>query len=124
MTEWCKKELCWKRAEDLNVAILPDFYSELVDEEEDRALRRDGKERQIIDDGIDAQTRVVNLGADYWLQLRSWGLDQRLISPEEDHLMSIAINLPNRIPTEYQSAKLLKINGRLELEGFQYNEPS
>lgn len=66
----------------------------------------------------------MNLGADYWLQLRSWGLDQRLISPEEDHLMSIAINLPNRIPTEYQSAKLLKINGRLELEGFQYNEPS
>lgn len=62
VTEWCKKELCWKRAEDLNVAILPDFYSELVDEEEDRALRRDGKERQIIDDGIEAQTR----GSESW----------------------------------------------------------
>lgn len=124
VTEWCKKELCWQRAEDLNVAILPEFYSELVDEEEDRMVRRAGRTLQVIDSGIEAQAQVVNLGADYWLQLRSWGLGQRLISPEEDRLMDIAANLPNRIPTEYQSAKLLKINKRLELEGFKYNEPS
>ena len=120
VTEWCKKELCWNRAEAPDVAIRPGFYSELVEGEEDRALRREGITQQSIDGGIEAQTRVVDLGANYWSQLRSWGLGQRLISPEEDRLMLIATNLPSMLPTERQSAKLLKISERLNMEGFIY----
>jgi hypothetical protein len=82
--------------------------------------RRAGRTLQVIDSGIGAQAQVVNLGADYWLQLRSWGLAQRLISSEEDRLMDIAANLPNMLPTERQSTKLLNINERLKLEGFRY----
>ena len=120
VTEWCKKEQCWNSAKDIEFTILPEFYSELVDEEEDRTLLRDGRTQQSIDKGIEAQKEVLNLRADYWLQLKSWGLGKRLISLQENRLMEIAINLPNMLPSEHQSAKLLKISERLKLEGFRY----
>jgi hypothetical protein len=119
VTEWSKKEPCWRQIEATSVELLPAFLAELVDPEEDRAMRRDGHSQQVIDSGIEAQLEVVNLGGEYWGKLRSWGRAQRLLSPEEERLTMVAASIPNKLPTDWQSSRLIQIRERLELEGFR-----
>jgi hypothetical protein len=119
VTEWCKKEFCWKRVEAVSVELLPSFFTELVDPEEDRALRRNGQSQQAVDSGIEAQLEVVKLGGEYWGKLRSWGMGQRLLTPEEGRLTLLAASIPNKLPSDWQSTRLLQIRERLKLEGFR-----
>jgi hypothetical protein len=124
VTEWSKKELCWRRVETASVDLLPSLFAELIDPEEDRAMRKDGHSQQTIDSGIDAQLEVVKLGGEYWMKLRSWGRSQKLLSPEEERLTLVGASIPNRLPTDWQSARLIQIKERLELEGFRSSQVS
>ncbi len=119
VTEWSKKELCWNRVEAIPVALLPSFLSELVDPEEDRIIRLEGHSQQEVDSGIEAQAAVVQLGGGFWGKLRSWGMAQKLLTPEEQRLSLLAARIPIKLPTDWQSTRLLQIKKRLELEGFR-----
>jgi hypothetical protein len=118
ITEWCKKELCWDRVLSLQISLKKDFLAELLDGGSDRRVRRDARLQQDMDSGIDAQVKVVQLGKEFWFQLAKWSRARKLASPEEDQLLSVVIQMPRRIPTDWQSEKLLKLKTRMEAEGF------
>lgn len=119
VTEWCKKEICWQRVRESDVRISTAFTRELVGEDEVRAVRRDARAEQNINSGIEAQTTVVNLGAAYWARLGEWGRQKKLLSSADEKLLRIASKIPRTIPTDWQSAALLRIVERLEEEGFR-----
>jgi hypothetical protein len=119
VTEWCKKKLCWEQVECLNIALFPLFRSDLVDRTEMLAAKKDAKKLQKTDTGIAEQTVVVQLGGKYWQQLLYWAEKKNLLAPDEKKLIGIAARIPNRIPPDFQSPKLLEIRARMMAEGFE-----
>jgi hypothetical protein len=120
VTEWCKKELCWKRAAQLeiNVDIRKVLGPLLIHKEEDRELQKTSKMEQRIGSGIEMQRFVLELGPAYWTGARKWAREQSLSTPDEDSILAVASVMPRKIPTEKQSWRLIQIKDKLELEGF------
>ena len=122
VTEWCKKELCWKRVADLELPMLPSFYKELIDRDEDVHLRKESEADQKIEVGIEKQAAVFQLGAAYWKELRDYGSREGLLSPDDAGILAVAVAIPRKLPTEKQSARLMQIKSRLESEGYPVRE--
>jgi len=119
VTEWCKKELCWQRVQALDIPILADFRRELVDKDEARSNAVDEAQKQEMDSGIDAQTKVLALGSDYWRRLYEWAPRNAPLTAAEASVVNVAMRIPNRLPSAKQSEWLLRIKNRLEGEGFR-----
>jgi hypothetical protein len=120
VTEWCKKELCWKRAVQVEIKIdlRKVLGSLLIDKEEDRELQKSSKIERRMDNGIEMQRSVLELGPAYWTAARKWAREQSVSTPDEDGILAVAASIPRKIPTEKQSWRLIQIKDKLELEGF------
>jgi len=121
ITEWCKKEVCWSRVREEKIDFLPDFLKTLVHKDDDRADRKEAKSFQKMDSGIAVQSEVVQLGPDYWRQLKEWASRSVFLTGQEIQLLDWAQRMPKVLPTEKQCAKLTDIRKRMILEGFAGN---
>lgn len=110
VTEWCKKELCWTRAKQTEVKInLTRVLGPLlIDKETDLELQKSSKKEQHIDNGIENQRLVIQLGSAYWAQAREWAIRQAITTPEENGILVVAAAIPRRIPSEKQSWRLIR----------------
>jgi AIPR protein/abortive infection phage resistance-like protein len=120
VTEWCKKELCWRRAEqvDLEIDITRKLRGLLIEKEQETELRRDSSRDRRIDDGIENQSYVFRLGPVYWTGARAWAKQQGIVTADEDGILAVAASMPKKMPSEKQSWRLIQIKAKLELEGF------
>ncbi len=118
VTEWSKKELCWKRVSALEMVLSPALFKELIDRDLEVQLKKDSKEDQKVERGIERQAVVLQLGPVYWKEVRDWGAREGLLSPDDQSFLSVAISIPRKIPSEKQSGRLMEIKTRLESEGF------
>jgi AIPR protein len=117
--EWCKKELCWERVKQSEVPIVDGFEQELVSLSELKKTDKSSKNQQKIDNGIEAQIKIMDLGMDYWQSLKEFALKNKLVTNEEIKLISIAAKMTSGVvPSDKQSLKLLKISERIVSEGF------
>jgi len=117
VTEWAKHPDCWELARAAHVELLPAMAAELCTAEQVATEAKEAHAQQEMDSGISAQANVVALGVDYWKKAWLWAQQQRLISPQEDSLMRKAAGFGGGLPTDWQSAKLLALKTRLEVEG-------
>lgn len=120
VTEWCKKEFCWKKVQENTVRIEESLVQELISLNEERTALKDARTLQKLDSGIELQSQVVSLGGSFWTLMRDWAIKNRLVSEKEDKILCVAARMPQMLPTDRQSAVLMEIKKRLELEGFQY----
>lgn len=113
ISEWCKKEACWTRIQTRTDAIanlLPqEFYDRLTSLEEQTATVRSAKQTQRIDNGIEAQRKVLAVSAEEWFRLHSFLNERSLITAKENGILKIAMQLPNKLPSEKQSLILLRL---------------
>lgn len=121
ITEWCKKEVCWSRVRAEQIDFFPDFLKTLIHKDDDRADRKEAKTFQKMDSGIAIQSEVVQLGSDYWRQLKEWATRSSFLTDQEIQLLGLAERMPKVLPTEKQCAKLTDIRQRMILEGFSGN---
>lgn len=119
VTEWCKKEDCWKRAQNNNFTLLDEFIGKLIETEEEQEEKEVAKKEQKINNQIDAEIELVKLGADYWRKVLAFGRNDRLLSEMEDGLLSVAANFDTtgRIPSDKQAKLIMQIRNRLFEEG-------
>lgn len=117
VTEWAKKEFCWKRVQELEIALSDEVLSKLVDDSEVRAASREARGLQEMDNGIALQSRVLEMGGEKWGRIRRWAEERRLLSPMEASLLTVASSMPRRIPSEKQCARIWDIAKRLIEEG-------
>ena len=118
VTEWCKRELCWKNIQRISEELDEDFEAELIGIEVKHARVVDAKKVQKIDNGIAAQTKVINLGAATWKRLASWNDEENNFTPKEQSVLHIATRIPHQIPNDKQSVVLLSLLDRALDEGF------
>ncbi len=118
VTEWAKKDVCWQQVQKLRIPLHKELAKQLVAREDDRLVKREAEDRQETLSGIQTQMLVVNLGGLYWKQLSAWAKARNLLSPEEESFVALACTIPRKLPSEKQSARLVKIKEKLELEGY------
>jgi len=118
VTEWCKKELAWQRAQQQQVRLLPELANELVSHTDQLERENHAIDTARIDAGIAAITDVVNYKSSNWRSLRQWGIQRNELTAKEDQLLLLAAT-PGRVPSEKQAAAILQIRRRLEEEGFR-----
>ena len=118
VTEWCKKELAWQRAQQQQVRLLPEFAAELVSQDEEQKRKADAVDTARIDTGIAAITAVVNYKPKNWRMMREWGIQRNELTAKEDQLLLFAATA-GKVPSERQAAAILQIRRKLEAEGFR-----
>lgn len=94
VTEWCKKELCWSRAQEEQVWTINDaFLATLVSKEVVEAEQKENKEKQKIVNEVNAIKEIFARGPKYWNTVLEWGLSRRLLSEKETSILKLAINM-------------------------------
>ncbi|MCY3725683.1 MAG: AIPR family protein [Rhodobacteraceae bacterium] len=126
VTEWAKQDRCWTRikgkAVELDYILPKSFQSELLDKWQLVDEQKSAKKTQKIDNGIEAQRKILEISATKWEKLLNRGQQRRLFTPKETNLLQIAIKIPNKIPSEKQSLVLVGILDKAEQEGIVVNE--
>ena len=121
LSEWCKREACWTRIQariDSIVSLLPpDFYDGLISLDDQSATVRTAKQTQRIDNGIEAQKKVLAVPAAEWVRLHQRLTEKNLLTPKEIGVLKVAMQIPVKLPTEKQSGVLLSILHKGRLEG-------
>ena len=118
VTEWAKKEPCWGRVQELDVAWPSEFLADLISTEERRDLEQHAKRDQRELNGLQAQIAVVKAGPEFWDDALAWGKDRRLLSPTDAGVLQVAANRAGRTPTDKQSLRAIEALRRLQSEGF------
>ncbi len=118
VTEWAKKQPCWKRVRSLAIAWPTPFLEELISAEDQAAAARSAKRSQRELSGLEAQIAVVEAGPVLWTDALQWGDDHRVLSPKEQAVLRIATRVPEQTPSDKQSLLILETLRRLRREGF------
>lgn len=121
ISEWCKKEACWTRIQAHTEAIAnllsSEFYERLVSLEDQTATARSAKQTQQIDNGIEAQRKVLAVPTAEWTRIYRSLLERSLLTPKETGVLKVAMQIPIKIPTEKQSLVLLEVLAKGRQEG-------
>ena len=119
VTEWCKKEECWKLLQTKKYELSSNISKFLIEQYEEKQMQNEGKKNQKFVNAIAAQTEVIKLGQTYWEKLLAWGKEKKLFSEIDESFIMSATKLKNgRIPSEKQSQRIINIRQKLLEEGF------
>lgn len=121
ISEWCKKEACWtrmtSRIEAFEAALPAAFYDHLVSLGDLEETMRSAKRTQKVDNGIEAQKKVLAVSASEWSRINRSMLERNLLTPKEVGVLKVAMQIPLKLPTEKQSMVLLEVLHRGQIEG-------
>ena len=119
VTEWAKKEECWKRAESFDFTLLSIFTDALISSGDEQVEKEVAQKEQKVSNQISAEIELINLGADYWKKVLDFGRNDRLLSEMEDGLLNVAASfeMTGRIPSDKQAKLIMQIRNRLYDEG-------
>lgn len=118
VTQWCKREECWKSVKQLSVALPEKIKDYLVSSEDSKEAEKEAKKNQKTVSDIDAQVQVTGIPGETWKQILDFSLSRSLVSPSDVNALKVACKIPNRIPDPKQSQKLLTVLSRVKEEGF------
>jgi len=121
ISEWCKREYCWTQICDRVDAIIGllsnEFFDQLISLDAQNITERSAKQLQRMDNGIEAQSRVLAIPTAQWARLHQALKDIGALTPKESGILKIAMQIPMKLPTEKQSQVLLEILKKGQLEG-------
>lgn len=126
ISEWSKREACWTKLQeriDTITKLLPkEFYDRLASIDEQTAVARSAKQIQRMDNGIEAQKKVLLVPAVEWGRLHQLLLEKGLLTQKEEGVLKIAMRIPSKMPTEKQSLLLLDILDKSRMEGVSVSD--
>lgn len=119
VTEWAKRKECWESIEQRNIPLSDELLETLTHQDIHVVAKREARAVQKIDDGIDAQMRVLTIPAATWQVLREFLTTHRMASPKDLGLLQTICG--GGLPSERQSVSLLGIMERANAAGFKYD---
>lgn len=118
VTEWAKKQACWKQVSDLHIDWPAQFLDELISIEARRDAARSARREQRELDGLESQIAVVGAGADFWRKTLSWGRTRSSLTGTEAGILSMLADSRGAVPTDRQASKAIQTLRRLQSEGY------
>lgn len=119
VTEWCKKDLCWSRAQGKVFTINDEFLDTLINSEEVAIEQKSERDSQKIKNEVDVIKEIMGRGGEYWKKVLEWGKTRHLLSEKEISLIGMAANISvtYRIPTDKQAQVIENARKRLISNG-------
>jgi hypothetical protein len=117
MSEWAKQQACWSVLKGRQLSYDVDFDTCLILEEESRLATRETKTRKNATKAIEAQAKVVELGAEFWRGILDWGREKKCLTPNEMLALEICTMMPRRLPNEIHAKHATSVLERARLEG-------
>jgi hypothetical protein len=118
MSEWAKQQACWNGMKGRTLDYDDDFETCLTLVETARTAKRDEKAKKALTQGINAQSEVVTLGADFWKDLLAWGRERKRLTPKDQQILEVCASIPRRLPSDLQSRHALDALARMRDQGF------
>lgn len=120
VTQWCKRDACWKSVQEIDIKLPPAFESVLISKAEAKSAEREAKNDQKLISGVEAQAKVLEYTADQWKALQSFAMQKKIVAPDDLTALKYACMIPMKVPSAYQSQKLLILLDKAESEGFKF----
>ena len=120
VTQWCKRDACWEEVKKCSLKLSDSLEAVLLSLEETKNEEKAAKKDQKIASDLEAQTRVINFGADFWKELGAFVQTKRVaMSPDQMDALTYAVRIPSKIPSAYQSLLLIKLLEEAQANGFK-----
>ena len=121
VTEWAKRERCWEQLRDLPLDMSEGLRAFVVEPDLALAQKLDSRKDQRVDSSIGSQVAVLNLGSKYWVQLRQFGREMKVLSEKDLGILLSATGESGRLPSELQSTYLIQLDERMRKLGYVGN---
>lgn len=119
VTQYCKQVKCWEAIKLLETYPVNGFESLLCGYEEVKAARVEARHIQKVENTIEDQKMVFELGEQYWKQLEIWLMSHRLAIASENNALKYAVRMSlGSFPDEKQCKQLMNLRERAVGEGF------
>ena len=119
VTQWCKQEKCWETIKAMTISPVDGFEKLLVGYEETESIRREARQIRKIENTIDDQKAVLDLGEQYWINLDVWLRKYPLANSYETAALHKAMKISQgQFPNERQCKLLMGLRERAVGEGF------
>lgn len=113
VTEWCKRDACWKRMIDglpeLSDRLPSGFGDLLVPREWDREEQRTARKEQVEVSGIQAQVKIMSISVREWATIRDRLSAKKLLTQKQDDILRLVSKEPQGIPSAKQSQVLIEV---------------
>lgn len=118
VTEWAKKQACWNRVSELDIAWPRPFLNGLItiDDRRDEARSARREQRQL--NSVQAQIAVVTAGPAFWAAALAWGTERKLLTRTEVGVLGAAANPAGRTLTDRQASRAVEALTKLQSEGY------
>lgn len=118
VTQWCKRNDCWDEVKKISLDIPAEIESCLITIDEQKAAQKSAKKEQKVVNEIQVQTTVVNYPVDMWKKLSEFVVRNHMVTSTDVSALTIACQMPSKIPNTYQCKRLLALLKKASAEGF------
>lgn len=118
VTQWCKRDACWKVVQELDIKLPSSIKSVLIDKASVKVAEREARADQKIISGVEVQKKVLQHSAEQWTAVLGFVKSRSLVSLGEETALKLACKLPEKLPNSYQCQQLLTVLERAQSEGF------
>lgn len=120
VTQWCKRESCWESVKRCNIRLGEAIKDVLLDNNENKVAIKEAKQDQKLISDIEAQKKVLELGAMFWKSLNEFVKAKRVpATPDQIKALKYAMLIPTQFPSAYQSVQLLLLLEEARANGFK-----
>ena len=120
VTQWCKRDACWEDIIKCDLRLAQNFDLVLVSKNDVKSAEKDAKQDQKLISDVEAQTKVLELGSDYWAKVNDFVITKTIaFSPDQMKAMKYALKIPDQFPSAYQSIQLLALLEEAKANGFK-----
>jgi hypothetical protein len=110
VTEWAKREACWKKAKSISISLGSKFKKELVSTAEEAETKKSARHEQKQENSASAMILVAEYGIENWKALLTWGIQNRIFNPQEISFLKAAIAMETgKFPSEKQCGRILQV---------------
>ena len=110
VTEWAKREDCWKKLKEMDFQLSPALVRWLVPKEAVSEQEKDAKVEQKEISKANAMIQVANYGVENWKKVQKWGIENNIFSATDLSFLKAAIGMEKgKFPTDRQCVKILGV---------------
>lgn len=92
VTEYAKRELCWTRAQQLDISLQENFVKELISINDYNSNKKEAKETLSMDKEIDVLKEIYSKDLALWEKLLKWNLTADVLSDDQKNIVGYVIS--------------------------------
>ncbi|EGQ9834872.1 AIPR family protein [Vibrio cholerae] len=117
-SEWAKKLLCWQMLAESKLPLSDGFRRGIISSEFADENVREVNAEKALDNSINVEVEVYNLGAKFWSDAKNWAKERGMLTPRENSIIEICAAIPRKMPSSKQCGIAFEALKKLQAEGF------